>query len=185
MSQNTPETIFIRAEPIELSQLLKYAGIFGSGGEAKFAINGGQVTVNGAVELQARKKILGGQTVEIGGRALLVKLGGAVAAKVKKAPKPAAKAGAKPQGKPQSRAAAPAGARPERTEKAAKPYAAAGAAKPAFRATKAAAPVRRDRDEDDYEDETPRAKPAVSAAGQRTFFYTELLKAQQAKRKKR
>lgn len=69
-----PEEITIRAEPIELTQLLKFAGVFDSGGEAKHAINAGQVTVNGAVESAARKQIFAGQTVVCGGRTLLVRL---------------------------------------------------------------------------------------------------------------
>ena len=68
-----PEKIEIRAEPIELTQLLKFAGIFESGGEAKHAINNGEVTVNGVVETAARKKILGGFVIGCAGRTLVVK----------------------------------------------------------------------------------------------------------------
>jgi len=50
------EKIEIRADPIELTQLLKFAGLFDSGGEAKHAINNGEVTVDGVVETAARKK---------------------------------------------------------------------------------------------------------------------------------
>jgi ribosome-associated protein len=67
------EEITIREEPIELSRLLKFAGIFDSGGEAKFAINGGAVTVNGLVETAARKKIFVGSTVVCAGRTLVVR----------------------------------------------------------------------------------------------------------------
>jgi ribosome-associated protein len=76
MSQSpvAPEEITIRAEPIELSQLLKFAGVFESGGEAKHAINHGLVRVNGATEKAARKKIFAGTTVECGGRRLVVRL---------------------------------------------------------------------------------------------------------------
>lgn len=70
---SAPEKIEIRAEPIELTQLLKFAGIFDSGGEAKHAVNNGEVTVNGVVETAARKKILGGFTVVCAGRTLVVK----------------------------------------------------------------------------------------------------------------
>ena len=73
-SQSMPEEIKIRAEPIELTQLLKFAGLFDSGGEAKHAINGGQVTVNGVVETAARKKIFAGMTVACAGRTLVVGL---------------------------------------------------------------------------------------------------------------
>ncbi len=74
-SQSKAEEIKIRAEPIELSQLLKFAGIFESGGQAKFAINNGEVRVDGAVETAARKKIHGGAKVECAGRVLLVRVG--------------------------------------------------------------------------------------------------------------
>jgi ribosome-associated protein len=221
MSQTTPETIVIRAEPIELSQLLKFAGVFGTGGEAKFAINSGEVTVNGTVELQARKKILGGQTVVVEGRTLLVKLGEASAVKVKPAAKaagkPPATSAAKSDAKAPAKAFTPPGAKSAAGGGggfggAAKPASGGGAqawagapkgarsggqpgkpassgafAKPVFGAAKparATKPVSRDRDDDGYEDESPREKPAASAASQRTFFYTELLKKQQGQRKK-
>ena len=178
MSKNTPETIVIRTEPIELSQLLKFAGIFSSGGEAKFAINGGQVTVDGAVEKQARKKILGGQTVVIGESTLLVKLGTGAAAGAVARPKPAKKKAnpASAGGKPKATVKAPA-------------YQAAAAGKPSARPTVAKpsfakpAPKRRDADEEQEQEYNTR-KP-VSEAAQRTFFYTELLKAKQGKRTKR
>lgn len=73
-AQDASEEIKIRAEPIDLSQLLKFAGLFDSGGEAKHAINGGQVTVNGVVETAARKKIFAGMTVACAGRTLVVRL---------------------------------------------------------------------------------------------------------------
>ncbi len=67
------EKIEIRADPIELTQLLKFAGLYDSGGEAKHAINDGQVTVNGAVEKAARKKIMDGDLIGCAGRTLVVK----------------------------------------------------------------------------------------------------------------
>lgn len=48
---------------IKLDQLLKYAGIVGSGGEASALIAEGLVTVDGAVETQRGKKIRPGMTV--------------------------------------------------------------------------------------------------------------------------
>jgi ribosome-associated protein len=69
-----PEEITIRAEPIELSQLLKFAGLFESGGEAKHAILEGRVAVNGVVERTVRKQIKAGTTVSCSGRTLLVRL---------------------------------------------------------------------------------------------------------------
>lgn len=68
------EVIKIRAEPIELAQLLKFAGVFDSGGEAKHAIQNGEVTVNGAVETAVRKKIVAGTTVACADRVLVVRV---------------------------------------------------------------------------------------------------------------
>jgi ribosome-associated protein len=73
-SPSAPEEITIGAEPIELSRLLKFAGVFESGGEAKHAVHGGQVTVNGVVETAARKQIFAGAKVVCAGRTLIVKL---------------------------------------------------------------------------------------------------------------
>lgn len=55
--------ITIQAEPIELCQLLKFAGLASSGGEAKTVISDGLVTVNGSIETQKRKKIVAGDVV--------------------------------------------------------------------------------------------------------------------------
>jgi len=54
----------ITKEPLELYKLLKLEGIVGSGGEAKFVINDGQVLVNGEVETRKRKKIVSGDIIE-------------------------------------------------------------------------------------------------------------------------
>lgn len=64
--------VTIRAEPIELCQLLKFAGLVGTGGEAKGVIAEGLVVVNGEVETRKRRKILAGDRVVFGERALLV-----------------------------------------------------------------------------------------------------------------
>ena len=67
------EKIEIRADPIELTQFLKFAARFDSVGEAKHAINNGEVTVDGVVETAARKKILHGAVITCAGRTLVVK----------------------------------------------------------------------------------------------------------------
>jgi ribosome-associated protein len=67
--------IAVRAEPIELCQLLKFAGLTGSGGEAKQVISEGKVLLNGTVETQKRKKVMSGDRVTFGDETLLVKLG--------------------------------------------------------------------------------------------------------------
>ena len=50
---------------IELNNLLKVLSWVSSGGEAKMNIKEGQVSVNGEVELQVRKKIRAGDLVKM------------------------------------------------------------------------------------------------------------------------
>ena len=50
-------------EFITLQSLLKAAGLTGSGGEAKVAITGGNVKVDGETEIRRGKKIRAGQVV--------------------------------------------------------------------------------------------------------------------------
>jgi len=58
--------VILNQEKVELYKILKFEGIVGSGGEAKFVIAEGRVLVNGEVETQKRKKIVDGDTIEIG-----------------------------------------------------------------------------------------------------------------------
>ena len=51
-------------EYIQLNQLLKATGLVGTGGEAMIRVNEGNEKVNGAVEIQRRKKIRVGDKVE-------------------------------------------------------------------------------------------------------------------------
>ncbi len=67
-------TVTVRAEPIELCQLLKFGGLAGTGGEAKELINAGHVLLNGVVETQKRKKVMAGDKVTLGNRTLAVAL---------------------------------------------------------------------------------------------------------------
>ncbi len=53
----------IHTEYIKLDDLLKYAGILGTGGMAKAVIQEGLVKVNGEVCLMRGKKLRGGETV--------------------------------------------------------------------------------------------------------------------------
>ncbi|HBI15991.1 MAG TPA: RNA-binding protein [Desulfobulbaceae bacterium] len=64
--------VALAREPIELYQLLKLAGLSASGGEAKIAIAGGLVRVNGQAETRKRKKIVAGDLVEFAGEALRI-----------------------------------------------------------------------------------------------------------------
>jgi len=57
------EKIEINTEFIKLDSLLKFAALTGTGGEAKFVIAEGMVTVNGEVCTQRGKKIYPGDKV--------------------------------------------------------------------------------------------------------------------------
>lgn len=66
------ETILITTEFIKLQDLLKFANLVSSGGEAKNLILDGQVKVGGEVCLMRGKKIRPGDVVAFGGRELTV-----------------------------------------------------------------------------------------------------------------
>lgn len=72
---NDVKTVLIREEPIELCQLLKFAGLAGTGGEAKHLIIQELVSVNGEVETRKRRKIVSGDTVALGDRRIAVAVG--------------------------------------------------------------------------------------------------------------
>ena len=74
-AENAPLTIVIKAEPIELCQLLKFAGLADNGGAAKAYISEGRVLLNGIVETQKRKKIMAGDRVTFADQTLVVKVG--------------------------------------------------------------------------------------------------------------
>ena len=60
-------------EYIELNDLLKVTGLFGSGGAAKTAIVEGRVTVDGRPEPRRRCKVRAGQVVGFEGDTIEVK----------------------------------------------------------------------------------------------------------------
>jgi len=64
--------INIHTEPVELYKILKFEGMVGSGAEAKAAVAGGQVLLNGEIETQKRKKVRSGDTVEFASEKLLI-----------------------------------------------------------------------------------------------------------------
>ena len=66
------EEINITTDYIKLDSLLKYAGLVGTGGEAKYVINEGMVTLNGEICLIKGKKIVSGDIVEFSGNKLIV-----------------------------------------------------------------------------------------------------------------
>lgn len=66
------EEIKIYTEYIKLDDLLKFAGIIGSGGQAKAVILDGLVKVNGEVCTMRGKKLRGGEIIEFMGNKLKV-----------------------------------------------------------------------------------------------------------------
>ena len=66
------QTIKITTEFIKLEGLLKFAGVTDTGGEAKQAIQAGDVKVNGEVCTMRGKKLRPGDTVELPGVRLTV-----------------------------------------------------------------------------------------------------------------
>ncbi|PLW82370.1 RNA-binding protein [Kineobactrum sediminis] len=58
--------------PVELYKILKFEGLAASGAEAKNAIADGQVSVNGVIETQKRKKIVAGDTITFAGENLRI-----------------------------------------------------------------------------------------------------------------
>jgi ribosome-associated protein len=59
-------------EFITLQNLLKAAGLCDSGGAAKMAVTGGEVTVDGEVEIRRGKKMRDGQVVSYAGKTIKV-----------------------------------------------------------------------------------------------------------------
>jgi ribosome-associated protein len=65
-------TVILTKEPTELYKILKFEGLVTTGGEAKILIGDGQVAVNGEVETRKRRKIVGGDVIEMGEEQLRV-----------------------------------------------------------------------------------------------------------------
>lgn len=66
-------SITIKDDFIKLGQAMKLAGIVGSGVDAKFLIQDGQVKVNGEVDTRRGKKLYPRDTFEFEGTVVLVK----------------------------------------------------------------------------------------------------------------
>ena len=66
------QEIKVRDEFIKLGQALKAAGLVESGVDAKEKIVGGEVQVNGAVELQRGKKLYDGDVVSFHGEEIRI-----------------------------------------------------------------------------------------------------------------
>lgn len=66
------ETITITTEYIKLQDLLKFAAAVQTGGEAKLAVQEGEVSINGEVCTMRGKKIRPGDVVAFNGQELTV-----------------------------------------------------------------------------------------------------------------
>lgn len=66
------ETIKLRDEYIKLGQALKAAGLAESGVDAKYAIEDGEVMVNGQVATQRGKKLVNGDVVTYQGQTIKI-----------------------------------------------------------------------------------------------------------------
>jgi ribosome-associated protein len=58
---------------IQLDQFMKLTGLVSTGGQAKLAIQGGEVWLNGAVETRRKKKLKEGDEVTFRNRTFVVK----------------------------------------------------------------------------------------------------------------
>ena len=67
------EEIFIRDEFIKLGQALKFAGLVGSGTDAKFVIQDGMVKLNGEVVYERGKKCYDGDVIEFEGEKVVIR----------------------------------------------------------------------------------------------------------------
>ena len=62
----------IRDEFIKLGQVLKAEGLVENGGEAKEAVQAGEVKVNGEVETRRGRKCVPGDVIEFNGESVLI-----------------------------------------------------------------------------------------------------------------
>lgn len=70
MTENVNVTL--SRSPVELYKILKFEGIASSGAEAKLMIEQGLVKVNGELELRKRRKIIGGDIIQLDELTLLI-----------------------------------------------------------------------------------------------------------------
>lgn len=68
------QIVIIKQEPVELYKILKFENLAASGGEAKYLIADGHVTLNNEVETRKRKKIYAGDVIGLGNILLKIKL---------------------------------------------------------------------------------------------------------------
>ena len=73
-TENIMKEIEITKEPVELYKVLKFESIVSSGGEAKFVVSEGMVSLNGEVETRKRKKMVSGDVIEFNGEKYKLRL---------------------------------------------------------------------------------------------------------------
>jgi ribosome-associated protein len=66
------QEVEIRGDTIRLGQLLKLAGLVGSGAEAKALLLDGEVTVNGEPEMRRGRQLHSGDVVRVGDESVRV-----------------------------------------------------------------------------------------------------------------
>ncbi len=66
------QKIYIRDEFIKLGQALKLAGLVESGLDAKYAVQEGEVTLNGVTETQRGKKCVPGDVIGFNGTSFVI-----------------------------------------------------------------------------------------------------------------
>jgi ribosome-associated protein len=64
--------VSIRGDTIRLGQLLKLAGLAGSGGDARALVEQGAVTVNGEVETRRGRQLHPGDVIALGDEAVRI-----------------------------------------------------------------------------------------------------------------
>ena len=62
--------VLINRQPVELYKVLKFEGLVATGGEAKFVVSEGLVTVNGEPEMRKRCKLYAGDVIGFNGESL-------------------------------------------------------------------------------------------------------------------
>lgn len=63
MAPDKIRIVRITSEPVELFKVLKFENMAASGGEAKYLIADGLVTVNGQIETRKRRKLYSGDVI--------------------------------------------------------------------------------------------------------------------------
>jgi ribosome-associated protein YbcJ (S4-like RNA binding protein) len=67
MSDPPAATFALRGDHVTLAQAVKAVGLADTGGQGKFLVRGGTVTVNGAVETQPGRKLRAGDRFGLAG----------------------------------------------------------------------------------------------------------------------